>query len=120
MPTLSRAASNEAKGKQLDPNFVTGLVDAEGSFMVFIKLNSDNSVKLVRQIQLSFEISLHIKDIELLEIFVEYISCGVVRKSNTRGIAEWIITKSEDLNKKLIPFLTKYTLFYIIYIKKKL
>lgn len=40
--------------------------------MVFIKLNSNNSIKLVRQIQLSFDIlwiaqaPLHIKDIEEL------------------------------------------------------
>ena len=50
----------------LDPNWVTGLVDAEGTFVIFIKLNSNNSKKLVRQIQLSFEICVHIKDIDLL------------------------------------------------------
>lgn len=50
----------------LDPNWVTGLVDAEGSFIIFIKLNSNNSNKLVKQIQLSFEIGVHIKDIDLL------------------------------------------------------
>ena len=54
------------KGRGLDPHWVTGLVDAEGSFIVFIKLNPNNSKNLVRQIQLSFEVSFHIKDIELL------------------------------------------------------
>jgi len=54
------------KGRGLDPHWVTGIVDAEGSFMIFIKLNPNNSKNLVRQIQLSFEISFHIKDIELL------------------------------------------------------
>ena len=37
-------------------------------------------------------------------------ACGTVRKTNTRELAEWIITKSEDINLKLIPYLTKYTL----------
>jgi len=54
------------KGRGLDPHWVTGLVDAEGSFIVFIKLNPNNSKNLVRQIQLSFEVSFHSKDIELL------------------------------------------------------
>lgn len=44
----------EIKGRGLDPHWVTGLVDAEGSFIIFIKLNPNNSKNLVRQIQLSF------------------------------------------------------------------
>ena len=48
--------SRYTTGPGLDPNWVTGLVDAEGTFVIFIKLNSNNSKKLVRQIQLSFEI----------------------------------------------------------------
>ena len=51
-PSHRRAVSNEKKISSLRTNFVTGLVDAEGSFIVFIKLNSNNSIKLVRQIQL--------------------------------------------------------------------
>ena len=92
----------------LNPHWLSGFITAEGSFFISIYSNKDRKVGYA--ISLVFSLSQHIKDIELLEIFVEYISCGVVRKSNTRGIAEWIITKSEDLNKKLIPFLTKYTL----------
>lgn len=42
------------KAKVLDPNWVTGLIEAEGSFMVFIKFNSNNNMNLVRQVQLYF------------------------------------------------------------------
>ena len=92
----------------LNPHWLSGFITAEGSFFISIYPNKDR--KAGYAISLVFSLSQHIKDIGLLERFVEYTSCGVVRKSNTRETAEWIITKSEDLNKKLIPFLTKYTL----------
>lgn len=106
-----RAASNEAGGKNLDPNFVTGLVDAEGSFMVFIKLNSNNSIKLVRQIQLSFEISLHIKDIELLYKLKSFFGeAGTIFIPSTRKDARLKITALNDIFNFIIPHFKQYPL----------
>jgi len=93
----------------LNSHWLSGFITAEGSFFISIYSNEDRKVGYA--ISLVFSLSQHIKDIELLERFVGYLSCGTVRKSNTRESAEWIITKSEDINKKLIPFLTEYTLW---------
>lgn len=64
--------SKNKKSKKLDSNWVTWLVDAEGSFIVFIKLNPSNNK--VKQVQLSFEINLHVKDLYLffnkLEVYL--------------------------------------------------
>lgn len=64
--TRSYSDSKNCNFTGLDGNWVTGLVEAEGSFIVFVKLNTNNSKNLVRQIQLSFEVSVYIKDIDLL------------------------------------------------------
>ena len=110
-----RAASNEAiasaAGKNLDPNFVTGLVDAEGSFMVFIKLNSNNSTKLVRQIQLSFELSLHIKDIDLIYKLKSFFGeAGTIFIPSTRNDARLKITALNDIFNFIIPHFKQYPL----------
>lgn len=54
LQTRSYSEGKNSKSTGLDPHWVTGLVDAEGSFIIFIKLNSNNSKNLVRQVQLSF------------------------------------------------------------------
>jgi hypothetical protein len=61
-------------------------------------------------VSLSFSLSQHLKDVELLERLSLFLDCGVVRRSPNRGTAELIITKSSDLNKKVIPYLLKYNL----------
>ena len=60
--TISTDTSQESK---LDPNFVSGFIDGEGSFSVtFIR---DGSYKSGWQIKTSFSIGLHKKDLALLE-----------------------------------------------------
>jgi hypothetical protein len=61
-------------------------------------------------VSLIFSLSQHAKDLDLLKRIADYLGCGVVRKHKTRGTVELVITKSEDLNQKLIPFLSKHTL----------
>ena len=61
-------------------------------------------------VSLVFSLSQHIKDLELLERLAKYLGCGIIRKAPNRETAEWIVTKSDDINQNLIPFLTKYTL----------
>ena len=108
-PNIIPATVPEFKiSPNLNPHWLSGYITAEGSF--FISLYKSERRKAGYAVSLVFSLSQHVKDIELLERFVKYLACGTVRKTNTRESAEWIITKSEDINLKLIPFLTKYTL----------
>lgn len=91
-----------------NPHWLSGFITAEGSF--FISLYVNEKRKAGYAISLVFCLSQHIKDIELLEKLAKYLGCGIIRKANNRETAEWIITKSDDINLNLIPLLTKYTL----------
>ena len=91
-----------------NPHWLSGFITAEGSF--FISLYANDKRKAGYAVSLIFGLSQHIKDIELLERLAKYLECGRIKKHNNRDIAEWVITDFEDLNLKLIPFLTKYTL----------
>lgn len=93
---------------KLNPHWLSGFITAEGSF--FISLYPNEKRKAGYAVSLVFCLSQHIKDIELLERLAKYLDCGKIRETKNRETVEWVITRSEDLNLKLIPFLTKHSL----------
>lgn len=91
-----------------NPHWLSGFITAEGSF--FISLYNSDKRKAGYAVSLVFSLSQHIKDIELLERLAKYLKCGRISEASNRETAEWIISRSDDINLKLIPFLTNYTL----------
>lgn len=91
-----------------NPQWLSGFIAAEGSF--FISLYKDEKRKAGYAVSLAFSLSQHVKDIELLERLTKYLKCGRISEASGRETAEWIISRSDDINLKLIPFLTNYTL----------
>lgn len=57
---------------KLDPNWVTGFVDAEGCFSVVIEI----SEIFKRKVRISFEINLHEKDKDILYKIQSFFWCG--------------------------------------------
>ena len=111
LKTRSYSEGKKSNSTGLDPHWVTGLVDAEGSFIIFIKLNSNNSKNLVRQIQLSFEISLHIKDIELVYKLKSFFGeAGTIFIPSTRKDVRLKITALNDIFNFIIPHFRQYPL----------
>ncbi|CAF3448419.1 unnamed protein product [Fusarium graminearum] len=55
-------------------------------------------------------LSQHAKDLDLLKRIADSLECGIVRKHKSREAVELVITKSEDINQKLTPLLSKHTL----------
>lgn len=92
----------------LNPYWLSGFITAEGSF--FISVYPSEERKAGYAVSLIFSLSQHIKDLELLERIVKQLDCGTVRIHNSRSSAELVVTKSADINLRLIPFLSKYTL----------
>jgi len=92
----------------LNPDWLAGFITAEASF--FISLKGCPPRKAGYAVSLSFSLSQHLKDICLLERIANYLGCGIVKKHDTRESAELVITKSADINQKLIPLLSKHTL----------
>ena len=91
-----------------NPHWLSGFITAEGSF--FISLYKDEKRKAGHAVSLVFSLSQHVKDIELLERLAKYLKCGRISEASNRETAEWIVSRSDDINLKLIPFLTNYTL----------
>ena len=63
-------------------------------------------MKIGYLIELTFKITQHYRDEQLMRSLIEYFGCGNIYKN--RDTVEFKITKFEDLTEKIIPFLVKY------------
>ena len=79
--------------------WLSGFVDAEGNFQVFIDRH---------YVRVLFRIVLHIDDIQILYLIKNNLSVGTVRTSGDHCV--YSIGKVTDLINNLIPILDKHTL----------
>jgi len=100
--------SNNLKSK-LDPNWVTGFVDAEGCF--HMSIYSDNlGSKLKWRITPAFQIGLHVKDIDLLLQIKSYFNnVGKICRNKNNSI-NYQIRDINSIITILIPHFDKYPL----------
>jgi len=85
---------------QLNPSWVTGFTDAEGTFtVVFDKVNTR---KLNWRIQPKFQISLHVRDLPLL-LKVQQFFGNIGSVSESESMAIYSVSSVKDLVKTIIP-----------------
>lgn len=83
---------------KLDPNWVTGFVDAEGCFSVMIEISKD----LKRKVKVSFEINLHEKDKDILYKIQSFFGVGAVYNRQDKPISWYRVTKIAYINNVII------------------
>lgn len=91
---------------KLDPNWVTGFVDAEGCFTVVVGILDS----LRRKVRISFEISLHEKDKEILEKIRSFFGVGAIYSRPDKKICVYRVTNINYINDVIIPHFMKYPL----------
>ena len=93
----------------LNPSFISGLSDAEGSFVVTILKNP--RYKIGWNVQARFQIKLHEKDRALLLLIQKYFeNIGYISKINDRFTVEFRVSDITSLNNIIIPHFEKYSL----------
>lgn len=99
---------NNLEGSFLNPWFVTGFTDGEGSFMLsFLKTPN---VKQGWQIQSVFQIALHEKDVELLRLIQSYFGgVGKIARHGKHSYSFRVRSLGDNVNKILAHF-DKYPL----------
>jgi hypothetical protein len=94
---------------KLNPWFVTGLIDAEGSFN--ISIYRSNTYKLGWGFQAKFQINLHIRDLSLLLQLQQFFGgIGSIIKNKTRNEVIYSVSRLKDLITIIIPHFYKYSL----------
>jgi hypothetical protein len=92
---------------KLHPLWVSGFCDAESCFSIIISIKSKDKWKITA----SFEINLHIKDIEILYKIKSYFNnVGNINVKKTRKLCVYRVTSLKDLNDNIIFHFTKYPL----------
>jgi len=92
---------------QIDPNWISGFVDGEGTF--YVGINKHEEMSAGWQVLPEFRVVQHQKDIKLLYKIKEYLGCGTVRK-NHGDRYELRIRKLDHLKNIVIPFFESYPL----------
>lgn len=91
----------------IDPNWIAGFTDGEGTF--YVGINKNKTMKTGYQVLPEFRIVQHKKDVQLLHKIRKFFSCGVVRVNHGDRF-EVRIRDFQCLKEKIIPFFEKYQL----------
>ncbi len=84
-----------------DPNWLAGFIAVESCFFI-------NITNLANNVSLTFKITQHERDKELIVSFIDYLGCGNVYKNGE--IFDYRVSKLSDIEDKIIPFLKNYPL----------
>ena len=94
---------------KLNPWFVSGLIDGEGTF--YISIRKDNEYNLGWQIGAEFQIQLHKRDLNLLLQMQDFFSgTGSINISKTRQSVTYSVKSIKNITTIIIPHFLKYNL----------
>lgn len=93
----------------LDPHYILGLVDGEGSFTVYVQNVERNNRKRRVRAEPRFYLKLIEKDKDILYELKKFFGCGNVyfqkdNRPNHQNCYRYEVANRRDLVKKIIPF----------------
>jgi len=91
--------------KILDPYWITGFVNGEGSFDVKI-YNAKTKIK--QAINLRFRIPQHERDTKLIDLLIKYLGSGIKEKHKKFPAVTLVIVRFKIITEKIIPFFDLY------------
>ncbi len=100
----------------LNPDYIVGLVDGEGSFTAYVKdPDSSKTVKRRTKVEPRFFLKLIEKDKEILDELKKYFGCGNVyfqqdKRDNHQDCYRYEVANRKDLVEIIIPFFRKNAL----------
>lgn len=94
--------------QKMTPDWITGLVDGEGSFMVLFTPNSKFNTNW--EVRPSFALSLKKEDKNILLSLKEYFGCGSVRFCKTDSTYKYEVRGLQDIHSRVIPHFDNYPL----------
>ncbi len=93
---------------QLNPWFITGLVDGEGCFSVSFTMREKLNIGI--ETRPSFAVSLNKRDLALIKQLHAFFQCGSVRFCRSDQTYKFEVRSIDDLMKKIIPHFKRYPL----------
>lgn len=91
-----------------NPFFITGLTDAEGSFVCIVRKSAGHRLRW--RVEVVFQIGLHKRDLELLKLIQAFFGGIGVISTSTNGMCAFRVTSIKQILNKIIPHFDKYNL----------
>ena len=74
----------------------------------FVNITSSFTCKLGVTVKMKFQITQHIRDIELMKKFIAIFQCGRIETVSQKLWSNFVVTKFKDIFENIIPFFEKY------------
>jgi hypothetical protein len=100
---------NQTKSFLMTPGYITGLVQADGSFFCSITLSTKHRFGM--QFRPKFTITADLNSKYVLESILKYFGCGLITINVKNFTAEYEITKIKDIYNIIIPHFKNYPVF---------
>lgn len=100
--------SNNINNNILDPFFITGLTDAEGSFVCIIRKSTNT--RLGWRVEVVFQIGLHKKDLKLLEAIKTYFNAGIISENKSEDMCAFRVSSPKQILEHILPHFDEYPL----------
>ncbi len=103
--------------QKMNPDYVVGLVDGEGSFTAYVR-NVNSSQKRRARVELKFNLKLIEKDKDILYKLKQFFGCGSVyfqkdTRPNHQNCYRYEVYRRDDLVDTIIPFFKKHKLWFV-------
>ena len=92
----------------MDPNYITGFVDGEGSFSITISPRQFEKVQW--EVRPSFSVSQNKESRDVLFKIKDYFKCGTIRPNRKDNTYKYEVRNLRDLDTKIIPHFKRYPL----------
>ena len=106
--STSSFAQRQAINSNLNPFFITGLTDAEGSFVCIVRKSAGH--RLGWRVEVIFQIGLHKKDLELLKLIQAYFDGIGIIVTYSNDMCAFRVSSPKQILNKIIPHFDKYFL----------
>lgn len=98
----------ETSRERLNPFYVTGIIEGEGSFCVSFTMRERSTLGI--ETRPSFSITLSKRDIGLLKEIRIFFGCGGIRYSRSDRTYKYEVRSVKDIRKKIIPHFRRFPL----------
>lgn len=85
--------------------WIAGFSTGESDF--YIAINKSKTTDSIYA-SLRFSVAQDMKDVALLETFVDFFKCGYVVRQEKRSIAEFVVTRIDDIINHVIPLFEEH------------
>ena len=94
---------------KLNPFYVTGFTDAEGSFIISLSKRSDSRIGW--SVRAHFQIVINHRDLMLLKSIQNFFGgVGNISKKKSRDTVSFTVSSFKEINQSIIPHFNNYKL----------